>query len=146
MIHVPLPDDESRIAIVQIFLTKSYVIKDIDMHYLIKLTKGFSAADLRKLSRRACILATREFMEKEQQPICPTTMDSHESPVTEIRREHLEEAVIFTCPSINTNDITKYETLAQQFKESNGLGRQFPFSQGDFSNQSETTGTEDVTI
>jgi len=47
------------------------------------------------------MLATREFMEKEQQPICPITMDSDEGPVIEIRREHFEKAIIFAFPSIN---------------------------------------------
>jgi hypothetical protein len=94
------------------------------------------------------MLATREFMEKEQQPICPITMDSDEGPVIEIRREHLEKSIIFAWPSITINDITKYERLAQQFKDSNGLGTQFPFSQGGFSDQSEPTPTptQDVTI
>jgi hypothetical protein len=73
-------------------------------------------------------------------------MDSNEGPVIEIRREHLEKAMIFACPSINNNDITKYERLAQQFKESNGLGTQFPFSQDGFSDQSEPTGAQNVTI
>ncbi len=93
-------------AILEVSLRKSSVVKDVDMNYLVNVTKGFSGADLTKICQRACILATREFMEKEQQPICPITMDSDEGPVIEIRREHLEIAMIFACPSINNNDIS----------------------------------------
>jgi transitional endoplasmic reticulum ATPase len=146
LIHIPLPDDESRMAILEVSLGKSFAVKDVDMNYLVNETLGFSGADLTNICQRACILATREFMEKGQQPIWPITMNSDESPVIEIRREHLEKAMKFACPSINNNHITKYERLAQQFKESNGLGTQFPSSQSDLWDQSEPTQTENVTI
>ncbi len=43
--------------------------------------------------------------------------------------------------SINSKDITEGESLAQQSRESNGLDKQ-----GEFTDQSDTIQTKDVTI
>ncbi|CAF4345507.1 unnamed protein product [Rotaria sordida] len=117
LIYIPLPDDESRMAILKTSLRKSSVAKDVDMDYLTNVTEGFSGADLTKICQQACILATRESIEKKQQRIRPTTMDSDEpTPIPEIRGDHFDEAMKFVRRSLNNNDIREYELFAKTFK------------------------------
>ncbi len=94
LIHIPLPDDETRMAILEVSLRKSSVVKDVDMNHLVNVTLGFSGADLTKICQRACILAKTDFM-KTEQPI----MDSSDErePLLLIQREHLKKAITFGC-------------------------------------------------
>ncbi|CAF1415163.1 unnamed protein product [Rotaria sordida] len=117
LIYIPLPDAESRMAILKTSLRKSSVAKDVDMNYLTNVTEGFSGADLTKICQRACILATRESIEKKQQRIRPTTMDSDEpAPVPEIRRAHFDEAMKFARRSVSNKDIREYELFATKLQ------------------------------
>ncbi|CAF3770814.1 unnamed protein product [Rotaria sp. Silwood1] len=128
LIYIPLPEDKSRMAILKTSLRKSSVPKDVDMNYLTNVTEGFSNADLTKICQRACILATRESIEKKQQRIRPTTMDSDEpAPELEIRRDHFEEAMKFARRSVSDKDISKYEMFAQTLEQSRVFGTQFRF-------------------
>ncbi len=92
LIHIPLPDEESRMAILKVSLRKSSVVNDVDMNYLVNVTKCFSGAYLTKICQRAYILVTRELMQQGQ-PIYP---------IIEIRHEHLKKAMIFTSSSNGT--------------------------------------------
>lgn len=60
LIYIPLPDEASRYSILKANLRKTPVAEDIDLHYLSKLTEGFSGADLAELSQRAAKAAVRE--------------------------------------------------------------------------------------
>ncbi|CAF1415102.1 unnamed protein product [Rotaria sordida] len=105
LIYIPLANVESRIAILKAALTKSAVVKDVDMGYVGSVTEGFSGADLTKICQRAFILATKESIEKKRQLIHPTTTTSGErQPVAEIHRDHFEEALKFARRSGSDND------------------------------------------
>ena len=65
LIYIPLPDDNSRMAILNVSLRKSFVAENVDINYLTNITKDFSGADLTNICQRACELATEEFIEKE---------------------------------------------------------------------------------
>ncbi|CAM4883143.1 unnamed protein product [Rotaria socialis] len=118
LIYIPLPNDESRKDILKTSLRKSSVAKDADMDYLTIVTEGFSGADLTKICERACILATREFIEKKQQHIRSTTMDSDEpAPVPEIRHDHFDEAMKFARRSVSDKDISEYEIFATKLQQ-----------------------------
>ncbi len=85
LIHIPLPDEESRMAILKVSLRKSSVVKAADMNYLVDVTKGFSGAYLTKICQRAYILARSELMQQGQ-PIYP---------IIEIGHEHFKKAMTF---------------------------------------------------
>merc|ERR1712227_832951 len=46
LIYIPLPDEPSRLSILQASLRKSPVASEVDLTYLSKVTHGFSGADL----------------------------------------------------------------------------------------------------
>ncbi|KAH0629617.1 hypothetical protein JD844_011828 [Phrynosoma platyrhinos] len=128
LIYIPLPDEKSRVAILQANLRKSPIAKDVDLNYLAKITHGFSGADLTEICQRACKLAIREAIEmeikaeRERQCAKYAPMDDDYDPVPEIRRDHFEEAMRFARRSVSDNDIRKYEMFAQTLQQSRGFG------------------------
>jgi cell division protease FtsH len=64
IIYVPLPDKESRKAILQIYLNKKQTSKEpnelIDMDILAEMTQGFSGAQIKNLVNEAAIYSARE--------------------------------------------------------------------------------------
>ncbi|CAF3315608.1 unnamed protein product [Rotaria socialis] len=98
LIYIPLPNDESRVAILKTSLRKLSVAKDVDMDYLTIVTEENS-------------------LKKKQQHICSTTMDSGEpAPVPEIRRDHFDEAMKFARRSVSDKDISEYEIFATKLQ------------------------------
>ena len=63
LIYIPLPDDESRVAILKANLRKTPVSRDVDLDFLARSTSGFSGADLKEICHRACKMAIKECME-----------------------------------------------------------------------------------
>ncbi|CAF4884106.1 unnamed protein product [Rotaria socialis] len=97
LIYIPLPNDESRVAILKTSLRKLSVAKDVDMDYLTILQEN--------------------SLKKKQQHICSTTMDSGEpAPVPEIRRDHFDEAMKFARRSVSDKDISEYEIFATKLQ------------------------------
>merc|ERR1719263_38709 len=65
LIYIPLPDDASRQQIFKSVLRKSPVAPDVDIDALVRVTKGFSGADITEICRRACKYAIRESIERD---------------------------------------------------------------------------------
>lgn len=65
LIYIPLPDEKSRLSILQAQLRKSPIAPDVDLAYIAKHTHGFSGADLGEICQRAAKLAIREDIERE---------------------------------------------------------------------------------
>ncbi|KXJ20863.1 transitional endoplasmic reticulum ATPase [Exaiptasia diaphana] len=134
LIYIPLPDEASRISILNANLRKSPVGKEVDMVYIAKVTHGFSGADLTEICQRACKLAIRESIETEinrekkraENPDLDMEVED-EDPVPEIRKDHFEEAMKFARRSVSDNDIRKYEMFAQTLQQSRGFGGNFRF-------------------
>merc|ERR1712080_669059 len=159
LIYIPLPDEVSRVNILQANLKKSPISKQVDLAYMAKMTKGFSGADLTEICQRACKLAIRESIEadirreKEKQKqlekktktksvVKPSkwggetaggTMevdDEEEDLVPEITKKHFEESMKFARRSVTDNDIKKYEMFSQTLQQSRGFGNNFRFPDG----------------
>lgn len=65
LIYIPLPDEASRLSILQATLRKSPVAEGVDLGYLAKATAGFSGADLTEICQRAAKLAIRASIEAD---------------------------------------------------------------------------------
>ena len=63
LIYIPLPDEESRLSILQATLRQSPVAAGVDLNFLAKSTAGFSGADLTEICQRAAKLAIRASIE-----------------------------------------------------------------------------------
>merc|ERR1712227_1198688 len=60
LIYIPLPDEPSRISIINAVLRKSPVDPSVDRTYIAKLTNGLSGADLTEICNRSAKIAVRE--------------------------------------------------------------------------------------
>ena len=125
LIYIPLPDEKSRLSILQAALRKSPVAGDVDLPFLARSTHGFSGADLTEICQRAAKLAIRESIEadirkarerKEKEDAAEDAKmeeDDEEDPVSVITREHFEEAMKYARRSVSDGDIRRYEMFAQ---------------------------------
>ncbi|KAJ1776174.1 AAA ATPase cdc48 [Coemansia sp. RSA 1824] len=139
LIYIPLPDQESRMSILQATLRKSPVSPVVDLKFIAEKTNGFSGADLTEICQRACKLAIRESIEadirREREQAASgedTAMQDDEDvndPVPEITVAHFEEAMRFARRSVSDNDIRRYEMFAQNMQQSRGFGA-FKFPKG----------------
>ncbi|KAG1080549.1 hypothetical protein G6F42_023305 [Rhizopus arrhizus] len=141
LIYIPLPDEVSRIAILEAQLRKSPVAADVDLKLLAKATQGFSGADLGEICQRAAKLAIREDIEKdiakekarrareEAGEDVGMEEDEESEPLAEITRAHFEEAMRFARRSVSDGDIRRYEVFAQNLQQQRGFGS-FKFPEG----------------
>ena len=125
LIYIPLPDEKSRLSILNAALRKSPVAQDVDLAFLARNTHGFSGADLTEICQRAAKLAIRESIEadirkarerKEKEEAAEDANmeeDDEEDPVSVITREHFEEAMKYARRSVSDGDIRRYEMFAQ---------------------------------
>lgn len=65
LIYIPLPDEESRLGILQANLRKTPVDSLVDLHEIAARSVGFSGADLTELCQRAAKFAVKERIEEE---------------------------------------------------------------------------------
>merc|ERR1719186_619499 len=138
LIYIPLPDELSRVNILQANLKKSPINKEVDLTFMAKMTKGFSGADLTEICQRACKLAIRESIEvdirrekeKQKQGATMEVDDDEEDLVPEITKKHFEESMKFARRSVSDNDIKKYEMFSQTLQQSRGFGNNFRFPDG----------------
>jgi transitional endoplasmic reticulum ATPase len=125
LIYIPLPDEKSRLSILNAALRKSPVAPDVDLTFLARSTHGFSGADLTEICQRSAKLAIRESIEadirkarerKEKEDAAEDAQmeeDDEEDPVAFITRDHFEEAMKYARRSVSDGDIRRYEMFAQ---------------------------------
>ncbi|TXT16074.1 hypothetical protein VHUM_00577 [Vanrija humicola] len=136
LIYIPLPDEASRLSILQATLRKSPLAPGVDLNFLAKNTAGFSGADLTEICQRAAKLAIRASIEsdirkenerKEKAEAAGGDVDlmdeeNDEDEVPAISVEHFEEAMKFARRSVSDADIRRYEMFSSQLQQSRGLG------------------------
>lgn len=133
LVYIPLPDEKSRVQIFQAALKKSPVAEDVSLEALAKVLEGYSGADITEICQRACKLAIREAIGKEQEAEKrrvenPDLMEEEEEdPVPYITRSHFEEAMKYARRSVTDADVRKYEMFAQKLQTSRGFGNEFKF-------------------
>ncbi|KLT43524.1 putative cell division cycle protein 48 [Cutaneotrichosporon oleaginosum] len=141
LIYIPLPDEASRLSILQATLRKSPIDPRVDLNYLAKQTAGFSGADLTEICQRAAKLAIRQSIEadirkeldrKEKTEAAGGDVDimdeeNDEDEVPSITVDHFEEAMKFARRSVSDADIRRYEMFSSTLQQSRGFGNNFKF-------------------
>jgi len=132
LIYIPLPDEPSRISIINAVLRKSPVDPAVDREYIAKITNGFSGADITEICNRSAKIAVRESIAREvemrnkEDPDHPDYDPSFErddgfDPVPMIAVKHFEESMKFARRSVSDMEIRKYEAIAAQQHSRIGL-------------------------
>lgn len=139
LVYIPLPDESSRIAILQSALRKSPIADDVDLPYMARILTGFSGADLTEICQRACKLAIRESIEAEKVRKLKGLPDDYD-PVPFIKKSHFEEAMKHARRSVSDGDIRKYESFSTTLQQSRGIGSAFRFPES----QSQANDNDDL--
>lgn len=78
-LYVTLPDDESRLQILKIYLGKVPMEKDVKLEELVELTGGYSGADIMSMCSKVSTLARRETIARrkkgDKKYVQPFTME-----------------------------------------------------------------------
>ncbi|MEK6561469.1 MAG: CDC48 family AAA ATPase [Nitrospirota bacterium] len=88
ILELPVPDEETRLAIFRIHTRKKPLDKDVDLSRLAKETEGITGADIEFICRKSSMFAIREYMENQNSGLS-------------ISMKHFEEALklVFTQQS-----------------------------------------------
>eukprot|EP00585_Thalassiosira_rotula_P009725 CAMPEP_0196151124 /NCGR_PEP_ID=MMETSP0910-20130528/33084_1 /TAXON_ID=49265 /ORGANISM="Thalassiosira rotula, Strain GSO102" /LENGTH=907 /DNA_ID=CAMNT_0041414425 /DNA_START=158 /DNA_END=2881 /DNA_ORIENTATION=+ len=124
LIHIPLPDYDSRISIFTANLRKSPVAEDITFELLAEVTDGFSGADITEICQRAAKNAIRESItgEIERQrrveagEMTQEEADSLPDPVPFITRAHFEDSMSKARRSVTPDIVAMYDEFEEKIK------------------------------
>ena len=99
MIFVPAPDEKSRLAIFKVHTKKMPLAKDVKLEEFVKVTEGFSGADIEGVCREAAMNALRKNQESK-----------------EVKLADFEKALKAAKPSIQKEDLKRYTDFIKEQK------------------------------
>lgn len=131
LIYIPVPDLESRKAILRASLRKSPVAPDVDLDYIAEKTDKYSGADLVAICQAAAKHAISEAIQAKIEALKLGEQPTKSEPL--IQKRHFVEAVRNSRASIGPADLLKYEAFANDLRRARaalggtGGGRAFDF-------------------
>ncbi|MFC7199051.1 CDC48 family AAA ATPase [Halospeciosus flavus] len=111
-VHVPVPDDEAREAILEVHTRNKPLAEDVDLEAIAERTKGFVGADIQALVREATMNATREFIHSVDPEEAVESVGN-----VRITMDHFEEALEEIGPSVDEDVKQQYEQIEQRFQK-----------------------------
>ncbi|KAH8061816.1 ATP binding protein [Aureococcus anophagefferens] len=123
LIHIPLPDRDSRYNVFKASLRKAPLDPAVDLDKLADFTVGFSGADISEICQRAAKNAVKDAVAREARG---------ESPEPYISRACFEEAVSRARKSIPQSEIDRYDAFSAAMKTSakKSASQKFSFEDG----------------
>ncbi len=114
-IHVPVPDIESREAVLRVHTENLVLADDVDLVELAKQTEGFVGADIEALCREATMSATRELIKS----LSPEENETKEYKTTtkEVEMQHFIDALDEITPSVTQETREEYDKIEERFKK-----------------------------
>jgi transitional endoplasmic reticulum ATPase len=98
VILTPVPDDEGRKKVFEIYTAKMPIAKDVDLGKLVLKTKGYVGADIQGVCREAAMIALREDIKVKQ-----------------VKMEHFLKALEIIKPSVDEEVEEAYGKLESYF-------------------------------
>lgn len=131
LVYIPLPDEESRLAILQANLKNTPIDPRVDLGEIARRTPEFSGADLTEICQKAVRFAIRTcidlFMKEKRRrqdaagdPHAPVDMSDYD-PVPYVLPEHFDIAMGDARKSVKHEDIMVYEEFAERMKQAAGI-------------------------
>ena len=109
LIHIPLPDRDSRLSVFKAALRKAPLDPAVDLAKLADFTEGFSGADISEICQRAAKNAVKDAVMREK---------AGEEVPPFVAKEHFEEAVSRARKSIPQSEIDRYDAFSDAMKTS----------------------------
>ena len=97
LVYVPMPDEETRLKILEVHTRNMPLDKDVDLKELAKKTEGYSGADIAALVREAGLQALREDINAKK-----------------VKKKHFEEALKKVKPSVSQSEIKRIKRIAEE--------------------------------
>ncbi|MFD1588868.1 CDC48 family AAA ATPase [Halorientalis brevis] len=127
-VHVPVPDEEARRAILEVHTRDKPLADDVDLDKLARETDGFVGADVEALAREASMAASREFINS----VSPEEVGESVGNVR-VTMEHFENALDEVGPSVTEETRERYDEIEERFdrrgagveQEEETIGRTF---------------------
>jgi len=114
LIYIPLPDQPSRLSILESTLRKSPIAPNVPLPFIAQLTEGFSGADLAELCQRAAKAAVRDAIAAEE--LSGSGGDGMDvEAASEISRKHFEEGFAGARRSVDATQLAKYDQFRKKF-------------------------------
>lgn len=108
-IYIPLPDDETRLSLVNLLLSKHpHTITSEEINQIVKTTDGYSCADIATLFREAAMIPLRNYSYDkiiQDQPL--TVRDTNFSDI--------EKALKSIKPSVSPDTLHQYEAWNNEY-------------------------------
>ena len=123
LIHIPLPDRDSRYNVFKASLRKAPLDPAVDLDKLADFTVGFSGADISEICQRAAKNAVKDAVAREARG---------DAPEPYISRACFEEAVSRARKSIPQSEIDRYDAFSAAMKTSakKSATQKFSFEDG----------------
>jgi len=113
LVEVPVPDEEARREILRIHTRDAPLADDVDLDEIAERTEGYTGSDLEALARTATMNAMRGFIESVE----PDEIDASVGNVR-VTMEEFEQALKKVQPSLDDEDMDKYERMAEEIDRS----------------------------
>ncbi len=126
-VHVPVPDEDARRAILEVHTRNKPLADDVDLDYLASETENFVGADIEALVREATMNATREFINSVDPEEATESVGN-----VRITAEHFEEALSDITPSVDEDVREQYEKLEDKFEKAATPEEEEPTTPGAF--------------
>ncbi|KXS16770.1 AAA-domain-containing protein [Gonapodya prolifera JEL478] len=112
-IYIPVPDQESRSALLKINLAGIRTAEDVDAEEVARKLDGYSGADITNICRDAAMMSMRRRIQGlRPEQIRAIPKDELDAPIT---RGDIEISMSKIQSSINRDDIKKYEDWKSEF-------------------------------
>ncbi|WP_336359711.1 CDC48 family AAA ATPase [Haladaptatus sp. ZSTT2] len=111
-IHVPVPDEEARRAILEVHTKDKPIAEEVNLDKLAKDTEGFVGADLEALVREASMAASREFIRSVSPEDIATGVGN-----VRVTAKHFKKAMKEVQPSVTDETKRRYDEIEQRFQQ-----------------------------
>jgi transitional endoplasmic reticulum ATPase len=110
LIYIPMPDRTARRRIIDIYLSRMAVAKDVPAEWLADITEDYSGADLETLCREAGMLALREHIRpgaRKEQIILDRIL---------VTKKHFQMAYEHIKPHLSKDMLAEYLQMIEAFE------------------------------
>jgi len=110
-VHVPVPDEEARRAILEVHTRNKPLADDVDLDKIARKTEGYVGADIEAVTREASMAASREFINS----VSPEEVADSVGNVR-VTMGHFEDALDEINPSVTEETRDEYEQIEKRFE------------------------------
>jgi transitional endoplasmic reticulum ATPase len=112
-IHVPVPDEDARRAILEVHTRDKPLADDVDLDRVARKTDGYVGADIEAVAREAAMIASREFINSG------VKREEIQDSVGNVRitMDHFEQALEEVGPSVTDETRQRYREIEERFQK-----------------------------